>query len=157
MNTKNLLTVMLIAVSLQSCDEKRDRFPVTFSEPVLQFTKDGGDTTIISMSDEWGFGQSLSLDGVIVNYPRCEEVFLNTEPIKMAPGSCSNDILTVKYDYTTRDFEPVQIEGSWFKVTKKSSTDVDIVVTPNLSGKFRRLWIIVDSNGTLIDVTQHAD
>lgn len=153
----HILILMLIAVTLHSCDKKVDKFPYTFFKTDIQFNKEGGNTTIISQSDEWTFGNCLLLDNQTINFPRCEEVFPDTEPQIQRAGTCSNDILTVKYDFMRKYLEPVQVEGSWFKLIKKTLKEASIVVSPNLSGKSRNFRVTVDPNGTTIVVTQYSE
>ena len=147
---------MIIAIILVSCGNDVEKLPHTFSEPNIQFDKAGGDTIIVSQSVEWSFSEALKIDDKTLSLPRCEEVFLNTEPLVQNPDTCSDSILTVKYDIMRKYLEPVKIESSWFTISKKSLKEVNIVISPNLTNKSRNFRIIVDKNGTTIVITQLA-
>lgn len=149
-----MLFLMIVVAILYSCGDKVDKLPHTFSTIDIGIDVAGCDTTIISQSDEWTFGDCLILDNQTTNYLQCQEVFSNSEPPAKTPGICSNKVLTIKYDFLSEKFEPVQITGSWFKLTKKSLREANIVVSPNLSGKPRTLKITVDRGGTTIAVFQ---
>ncbi|MDR0566364.1 MAG: hypothetical protein LBG47_04910 [Prevotellaceae bacterium] len=151
---KNMFFLTIVVAILHACGNKVDKLPPTFSTADIRIAVAGCDTTIISQSDEWTFGDCLLLDNQTTNYPQCEEVFSNSEPPAKTPGICSDKVLTVKYDFLSEKFEPVQITGSWFKLTKKSLQEANIVVSPNLSGKPRTLKITVDRGGTTIAVSQ---
>jgi len=153
---KNFIRLMILAISLYSCCNE-EKYPITFSKGDVEFDKTGGNKVIVSLNDDWSFKDSLSIDYKTLYLPRCVEVFQNTEPPVYNPGTCSDSILTVKYDIMRKDLEPVQIEGSWFTISKKSLREISIVVSPNLTGKSRILWIRADIYGSAIFITQSAN
>lgn len=155
---KNIIILSILTIFFYSCDHFRppkvDKLYSAFSNYNITFNKEGGDTLIYALVDYWRFDSYIQIDTIAVRMPRCDDVFPNSEPPVQKAGTCTNDILTVKYDFLQKYIEPVLIEGHWFKITKKSLREVSIVVSPNLSGKIRKVILTPDRNGTRLVISQ---
>jgi hypothetical protein len=154
---KNIISLFVLMLMLYSCGYDVEKFSQTFWQPNICFDKEGGDTTIVSQSANWRFDDSFKIDDTTLFLPRCEEVFPNSEPPVTKPGTCVNDDFTVKYDILREYLEPVQVEGSWFKLTKVTLLEANIAVSPNVSGKVRKFRVLVSKDGIEIVVTQLAE
>jgi len=160
---KNLYLLLSFALTLFSCggnEEIRDKnYPQGFSATELSFSAKGGNAIVTSQREEWSFPDGLKINGETYYYYRCEEVFPDIGYSKdNKPGICSDSLFTVKYDILKKYLEIVEIEGSWFKITKENPKQITVFIEPNLTGEIRQIRIsALDISGTSISITQSGE
>jgi hypothetical protein len=149
-NMKNMIILLITTILFYSCDNGEvDKIFNTFphSSYNISFDKNGVDTARYALHDDWWIGTHIQIDDTIVTMPRCEA--------NSRPGTCFDDILTVKYDFLQKYMEIVSIEGNWFKITKNTSIELHIAVYPNLTGKSREIGLeLSDRTGMYITISQ---
>ena len=154
---KYIIALIIMTIISCSCDDKPDKLKPAFSSYNISFDKEGGDTLIYALTDDWSFWDFMSIDSATVAMPHCEDVFPNSEPPVTKPGTCSNETLTVQYDILQKYIEPVSIEGDWFEITKITLREVSIVVSPNLTGNSREVRLTPDYSGTSLTISQSSN
>jgi hypothetical protein len=154
---KNIIALIIMTIISCSCDDKSDKLKPAFSNYTIMFNKEGGDTLIYSLRDDWSFYEYLKIDGVTTSLPHCDEVFTDEGYKNGKPGECSNESLTVKYDSLSNRLEPIIIEGSWFKILKKTTKQVSIIISSNLTGNNREVRLTPDYSGTSLTISQSSN
>jgi hypothetical protein len=159
---KKIFILTIIFAGLIACKNNvAEIYPQGFSALEFSFDAGGGDTVITSQRDEWTIVDYISINNISFGFPRCIEVFPengynNRKPI---PGTCSDSMLTVKYDFL-KDYyiETTQIKTDWFTITKENLKKLSIRICPNATGNMRIIRLnISDKSGTRIIITQSAD
>jgi hypothetical protein len=154
---KNIIALIILIIFFSSCDDKPDKLKPAFSNYNIMFNKEGGDTLIYSLRDDWYFYEYLKINGVTVSLPHCDEVFFDSSYKNGKSGVCANELLTVKYDSLNNRLQPIIIEGSWFKVMKKTAKQVSITISSNLTGSSREIRLTPDYNGTPLVISQSGN
>jgi hypothetical protein len=155
---KNMFLLLLTAVLFCSCDKgeghRTFQYAFTYSSYDISFDKDGGDTTIYAIRDNWSFWAYIKIDDTLLAMPHCKEVFWDGGS---RPGTCSDDFFTVEYDLRQKYMEPVLVESNWFKVTKSTLKEVNISVFPNLTEQSRIIELYPDHTGVPLKISQSTD
>ena len=139
---KKKYLLMLFALMLFSCERGGDWervYPQGFSPTELSFSAKGGNATITSQRDEWSFVDTVIINGEFFYFIRCDEILTGYWGTNLKPGVCSDSLFTVKYDILKKYIEIVEIESSWFKITKENSKHITVFIEPNLTGETRQI------------------
>ena len=156
---KRIFILLAIALCFSACEKTENNvdriYPQGFSATKLSFSVKGGDAIITSQRDEWSLCDAIIINGEYFYFYRCKEILTGYWGTDLKPGVCSDSFFTVKYDILKTYIEIVEIEGSWFKITKENPRQIAVFIDPNLTEEKRQIrFDIGDKSGTSISITQ---
>ena len=121
----------------------------------VKFNKNGGNTVIQAIRDNWRFYDVLKIDSISITLPNCVDD--TGHESRTQEGMCSDDNFIVEYKVLQKYIEPVMIEYSWFKIIKNTPEQISIIVPPNTSGRQHEVRFMCSTNGTDLIITQSAE